>query len=163
MSEPQQPVELAEDGVPLDHIEKSVQELVELYGGQIVERRESAIQFSLPLRRAVASAGTISCTVSWTSDDRVKLICDRNVDAPRFQRILLLVAGVIGACMFMLWPFFPHENAYGTLAWMGGIMAIAVYLMTLRKTGGGIAYDFLQRLAMKQRSDANVEPPEISE
>jgi hypothetical protein len=158
-----QPVELAEDGVPLDHIEESVSELVELYGGQIVERREGAIEFSLPLRRAVASAGAISCKISWSSDNRVKLICDRNVDAPRFQRILLLVAGVIGACMFLLWPFFPHENAYGTLAWMGGIMAIAVYLMTLRKTSGGIAYDFLQRLAMKQRSDANVEPPEISE
>jgi hypothetical protein len=53
----------------------------------------------------------------------------------------------------MLWPFFPHEKAYGTLAWLGGVIAFAVYLMTLRKTSGGIAYDFLQRLAARQRAE----------
>lgn len=80
------------------------------------------------------------------------LSCDRDLDAPRAQRILLLLAGVAGAVLFMLWPFFPGQKQYGTLAWLGGIVAIAVYLMTLRRTSGGIAYDFLQRLAKNQRA-----------
>ena len=37
-----------------------------------------------------------------------------------------------------------------------GILAIAVYLMTLRKTSGGMAHDFLQRLATKQRNAGSV-------
>jgi hypothetical protein len=52
----------------------------------------------------------------------------------------------------MLWPFFPHERAWGSIAWLGGIVAIAVYLMTLRRSSGGIAVDFLQRLAERQRA-----------
>jgi hypothetical protein len=151
MSEPV-PVELTEDRVPIEHIEENLEELVDLYGGEITTRRERDVAFTLPLRRGVASSGSIECTISWTAEGLVKLVCDRNVDAPRIQRILLLVAGVIGSVMFMLWPFFPHETAYGTLAWTGGILAIAVYLMTLRKTSGGIAHDFLQRLAARQRN-----------
>jgi hypothetical protein len=89
----------------------------------------------------------------------VTITCDRDVDAPKTQRVLLLLAGVVGAVMFMLWPFFPGEKGYGTLAWLGGVIAIAVYLMTLRKTSGGIAYDFLQRLAARQRN-AGVPPAE---
>jgi hypothetical protein len=53
--------------------------------------------------------------------------------------------------MFMLWPFYPNERGWGSLAWLGGIIAIAVYLMTLRKASGGIAFDFLRRLAERQR------------
>jgi hypothetical protein len=60
----------------------------------------------------------------------------------------------------MLWPFFPGERAFGALAWLGGIIAIAVYLMTLRKTSGGIAYDFLQRLAARQRAEHTAEKTE---
>lgn len=152
MSEPR-PVELTEDRVPIANIEENLEELVDLYGGEITNRRESDCAFTLPLRRGVASAGTVECTLSWTAEGFVKLVCDRNVDAPRVQRILLLVAGVVGSVMFMLWPFFPHETGYGTLAWTGGILAIAVYLMTLRKTSGGIAHDFLQRLAKRQRNE----------
>lgn len=151
MSEPR-PVELTEDRVPIEHLEENLEELVDLYGGEITARRECERGFTLPLRRGVASAGTVECTLSWTAEGVVKLVCDRNVDAPRLQRILLLVAGVVGSVMFMLWPFFPYEKAYGTLAWTGGILAIAVYLMTLRKTSGGLAHDLLQRLATRQRS-----------
>jgi hypothetical protein len=81
----------------------------------------------------------------------VTLVCNRNVDAPKIQRILLLVAGAAGAVMFMLWPFFPGQKEYGTVAWLGGAIAIAVYVMSLRRSSGGIAYDFLQRLARRQR------------
>lgn len=147
-----QPVELSEDEVPLEGIGEAVEELIVLYGGAITATRENARDFTLPLRRGVASAGAVECSVSWAPPGDVTLVCSRNIDAPKTQRVLLLLAGVVGAVLFMLWPFFPHERVYGTLAWVGGIMAIAVYLMTLRKTSGGLAYDFLARLAARQRN-----------
>jgi len=145
------PVELTEDGVAIGGIEDAIGELVDLYGGEITASRERERAFTLPLRRGVASAGGVECILSWSPEGAVRLQCNRNVDAPKFQRILLLLAGVIGALLFMIWPFFPHEQGYGTLAAVGGIMSIAVYLMTLRKTSGGIASDFLQRLVRRQK------------
>jgi hypothetical protein len=162
MTETAAAVEFTEDRVPFDGIEESIEELVELYGGAITETRERAREFTLPLRRGMASGGAVECTISWAPDDAtdatVKLVCDRDVDAPKAQRILMLVAGVAGALMFMLWPFYPGEKEFGTLAWLGGVIAIAVYIMTLRKTSGGIASDFLRRLAARQRHDAAPEP-----
>jgi hypothetical protein len=150
-------VELTENRVPFAGIEDAIDELVEMYGGEVTARREGARDFLLPLRRGVATSGAVECTVSWAPDDErdatVRMVTNRNVDAPKTQRVLLLLAGVIGSVMFMLWPFFPGERAFGGLAWIGGIIAIAVYLMTLRKTSGGIAYDFLQRLAARQRTE----------
>ncbi|HEV7238128.1 MAG TPA: hypothetical protein VGQ36_02730 [Thermoanaerobaculia bacterium] len=149
-------VELTENRVPFAGIEDAIDELVEMYGGEVTARREGARDFLLPLRRGVASSGAVECTVSWAPDDErdatVRMVTNRNVDAPKTQRVLLLLAGVIGSVMFMLWPFFPGERAFGGLAWIGGIIAIAVYMMTLRKSSGGIAYDFLQRLAARQRN-----------
>jgi len=146
-------VELTEDRVPLEGIEASIEELVEMYGGEITATRDGARDLTLPLRRGVATSGSIACTMAW-SNDTVTLTCNRDVDAPRGQRIALLVAGVIGALLFMLWPFFPHERETGALAWLGGAIAIAVYLITLRRTSGGIAADFLQRVAARQRASS---------
>lgn len=150
------PLELTENRVPFAGIEDAIEELVDLYGGEVTEKREQARDFTLPLRRGMASGGGVECTVSWAPDDArdatVRLTANRNVDAPKLQRVLLLLAGVVGSVMFMLWPFFPGERAFGSLAWLGGVIAIAVYLMTLRKTSGGIAHDFLQRLAARQRA-----------
>jgi hypothetical protein len=105
----------------------------------------------------VAVSGGVECTVSWTagaaSEATVRLVCDREVDAPKFQRVLFLIAGVIGSVLFMLWPFFGKAaTEMGTLAWVGGLVALAVYFLTLRRTSGGVAYDFLQRLASRQRA-----------
>jgi len=51
-----------------------------------------------------------------------------------------------------MWPFFGKAaTQLGTLAWVGGFVALAVYFLTLRRTSGGLAYDFLQRLARRQR------------
>jgi hypothetical protein len=153
MTEPK-PVELTEDRIPLAGMAESIDELVDMYGGDVTARREQAREFTLPLRRG-GSGGAVACTVSWEAgsegDATVTLLCNRNVDAPKAQRVMLLIAGVIGAVMFMLWPFFPGERAWGTIAWLGGIITISVYLMTLRRSSGGIAYDFLQRLAERQR------------
>jgi hypothetical protein len=150
-------VTLTEDRIPREGLEACVEELVEVYGGEMKARSASGREFLLPLRRGVPTSGSIECSLSWTEDGEetaVTLACDRNVDAPKLQRILLLAAGVVGVVLFMLWPFYPHQKEFGTLAWLGGIIAIAVYFMSLKKTSGGIANDFLQRLAEQQRGRA---------
>ena len=148
--------EFIEDHVPFAGIEEAIDELVSMYGGGVTASRTNALEFTLPLRRGVATGGAVACTISWTPDDAteatVKLVCDRQIDAPKYQRILMLVAGVIGSLLFLVWPFFPHRKEWGTLAWLGGAVAFAVYLLSLRRTAGGIAYDFLRRLASRQRS-----------
>jgi len=151
----QQPVTFTEDRIPFEGIEDAVEDLVELYGGEVTERYDRERRFVLPLRRGLSTGGGVECTVSWAPNDAreatVTLTCNRDVDAPRAQRILLLAVGVAGALMFTVWPFVPHPLEFGALAWIGGAVAIAVYFLTLRKTSGGIAYDFLQRLARRQR------------
>ena len=150
------PVQFTEDRIPREGIEETVSELIDLYGGELTASHENERRFTLPLRRGIAAAGGVECTVSWaagdTGDAVVTLVCNRDVDAPKAQRVALLVAGVVGSLLFMIWPFFAHSKELGALAWIGGIIALAVYFMTLRKTSGGIAYDFLQRLARTQRS-----------
>jgi len=149
------PLELTEDRIPRDGIEESIAELVDLYGGEMKGERANERDFVLPLRRGLAVAGGVECTVSWALDEEttVKLVCSREVDAPKAQRVALLLAGVVGALLFTLWPFFAgHTNQLGALAWIGGIVALAVYFLTLKRTSGGLAADFLQRLAQRQRA-----------
>jgi hypothetical protein len=153
------PVELTEDRIPRDGIEETIAELVDLYGGEIKDERDNARDFVLPLRRGVATSGGVECTVSWAAEEQttVTLVCNREVDAPKAQRVALLLAGVAGALLFTLWPFFAGKtNQLGTLAWVGGIIALAVYFLTLKRTSGGIASDFLQRLARRQRARETV-------
>jgi hypothetical protein len=150
------PVELQEDRIPMAGIEETISNLIDLYGGELTASGANERRFTLPLRRGLAVAGGVECTVSWAPSEVgeaiVTLVCNRDVDAPRAQRVFLLVAGVAGSLLFMIWPFFLHSREMGTLAWIGGVVAFAVYLMTLRKTSGGIAHDFLRRLAREQRS-----------
>jgi hypothetical protein len=150
------PVQFTEDRIPLQGIEETISELIELYGGTLTASGDQSRTFTLPLRRGVAASGGIDCTLSWApegaGDAVVTLLCNRDIDAPKFQRVAFLVAGVLGSILFMLWPFFTHSRELGALAWIGGVIALAVYLMTLRKTSGGIAHDFLQRLARTQRA-----------
>ncbi len=150
------PVELQEDRIPMAGIEETISNLIDLYGGDLTASGANERRFTLPLRRGLAAAGGVECTVSWAPSEvgeaLVTLVCNRDVDAPKVQRVFLLVAGVIGSLLFMIWPFFLHSKELGTLAWIGGVVAFAVYFMTLRKTSGGIAHDFLRRLAREQRS-----------
>lgn len=154
-------VSFTEDRIPLEGIEETIEELVDLYGGSIETAKEQLREINLPLRRGVAQGGAVQCTITWTESEpgegSVTLVADREIDAPKAQRILFLVAGVIGSVMFLLWPFFPGEKEYGTLAWLGGLVAFAVYLLTLKKSSGGMVYDFLQRLAARQRVEFDEE------
>ncbi|HEX3071957.1 MAG TPA: hypothetical protein VHX14_25565 [Thermoanaerobaculia bacterium] len=150
------PVELQEDRIPMAGIEETISNLIDLYGGDLTASGANERRFTIPLRRGLAAAGGVECTISWAPSEvgeaLVTLVCNRDVDAPKVQRVFLLVAGVIGSLLFMIWPFFLHSKELGTLAWIGGVVAFAVYFMTLRKTSGGIAHDFLRRLAREQRS-----------
>lgn len=151
-------MQITEDHVPSEGIQETIHELVELYGGERVSSDEREERFTLPLRRGVAIGGGIECTVTWEpsvdAQTAVTLICERDVDAPKGQRVAMLVAGVIGGLLFTIWPFFPHQKELGTLGWMGGLVALCVYFLSLRKTSGGIASDFLQRVARTQRNRA---------
>ena len=153
--------EFVEDDVPFAGIEEAIEELVEIYGGEVTASRQNEREISLPLRRGVPTSGSIACTVSWAPRDpaaaTVKMVCDREVDAPKYQRILMLMAGVVGSLLFLMWPFFPQRREWGALAWIGGAVALAVYFLSLRRTAGGIAYDFLRRLASRQRAMSEVE------
>ena len=143
-------VEFTEDRVPTANIEENIAELVELYGGEIKAEREGAREVILPLRRGVATAGAVECNLTWAGDT-VTITANREIDAPKAQRVALLVIGVAGALLFTVWPFFAHARQSGALAVFGAIVAIAVYFMTLKKTSGGLAADFLNRLARRQR------------
>ena len=151
MSGDAQPVTFTEESVPISGIEEGIDEMVELYGGEITARDAGARRLTLPLRRGISVGGGVECRVSWSESGDVTMTCDREIDAPKWQRVLLLVAGVIGALLFTIWPFFPQRREVGALAWIGGAVAIAVYFLTLRRTSGGIALDFLQRLVQRQR------------
>lgn len=151
------PVEFTEDRIPTAGIDEAVDDLVELYGGEMRSSAERQRRFVLPFRRGVAVSGGVECTLSWSPNENdeatVTLRADRDVDAPKAQRIALLIVGVVGALCFTMWPFFGKQMSshLGTLAWVGGFVALAVYFITLKRTSGGIAYDFLHRLARRQR------------
>jgi len=156
-------VEFIEDRIPPAGIEEAIDDLVELYGGQVQSSAERERRFVLPLRRGVPVAGGVECTVSWAVEEEdqatVTLVCDRDVDAPKWQRVALLVVGVIGALMFTIWPFFgKNATKLGTVAVIGAFVAVAVFFLTLRRSSGGLAYDFLQRLARRQRDATTTGP-----
>lgn len=146
-------MEFIEDQVPTAGIEEAISDLVDLYGGEVKSERANARDFVLPLRRGVATAGAVECSVSW-AEETVTLTTNRDIDAPKLQRVALLAVGVIGALTFTVWPFFARARELGTLAWVGGLVALTVYFLTLKRTSGGLAYDFLRRLVKRQRQTA---------
>lgn len=150
-------MEFTEDRVPTAGIEEVIAELAELYGGEVKAERQNARDVILPLRRGVPTAGAVECSVTWDGDS-VTVTTNREIDAPKAQRVALLAVGVIGALMFTVWPFFAHARELGTLAWVGGLVALAVYFMTLKKTSGGLAADFLRRLVGRQRAAVTTDP-----
>ena len=60
-------MEFTEDRVPTANIEDTIAELVELYGGEVKAERANARDVILPLRRGMASAGAVECSVTWAA------------------------------------------------------------------------------------------------
>ncbi|HEY5610952.1 MAG TPA: hypothetical protein VIL97_07085 [Thermoanaerobaculia bacterium] len=141
-------IRFTEDAIPLEDIGETAAELVDLYGGSIDASSESEIRFTLPVRRGIGASGSIACEFSWSEEGIVTMVADAESSAAKAPRLILLVIGTAGAIPWLLWPFFPDM---GPAAVIGGLIAFAVYFMTLRRTGGGVAYDMLQRLARAQR------------
>ena len=151
-------VSLTETRVPLEGIAEAASELIELYGGHVTGTSDSELRFVLPVRRGAAASGGVESVLAWVEDDQsegtVTLTSDQNSAPPTFQRIALLVAGVVGSVLWLIWPFFP---AITPVAVIGGVIAFATYLITLRGTSSG-ASDLLQSLARTQRERAMEEP-----
>lgn len=151
-------IELQEDRVPLSGIDETAVEVVELYGGRVESSSAGSIRFFLPHRRGVAAGGGVECSLAWSSTGNdlgtVTLRAGREIDAPKLQHVAILVVGMIGALLWLLWPFFPN---LGTLSWIGGALAFAAYFLTLKRTPTGTASDLLHRLARAQRELAEGE------
>jgi len=142
---------VAEQDVPVERLAENARELIELYGGHIESESGGTLTFKLPSRRGVAAAGAIRCTLSWTesSPGKVDLALETGdyVPGPGLQHILLLVAGIVGSFMAMLWPFFPELAPAGGV---GAIVAFAAYLLTLRRSGANVVQDLFTRLVQGQ-------------
>lgn len=152
-------IRYSEDDVPLDGLEQTAAEVVETYGGRITSSDRGRMAFNLPRRRGAESAGFVSCVLEWPdAGDRgvVQLTADREIDASRPQRIALLIAGTIGALLFTVWPFFPE--VMGNVAGVGLVVAVAVYLLTLRQTPHSLVSDLLQQIVRAQDDGTEAEP-----
>jgi hypothetical protein len=151
-------VRFLEGRIPLEGIEETAEAVIELYGGRVSDRRADGVTFVLPQRRGVAAAGGVECRLDWEPDPDgvegeglVTLEAGKEITAPKIQTVLLLLVGSLGGLLFLLWPFFPD---LGPILWVGGVLAIATFLLTLRISPGGVAADLLQRLARAQRERA---------
>lgn len=145
-------IELIEDRIPLVGIRETAEDLVEINAGTVTSASDRGMSFTLPSRRGLPSAGEIECRMAWTANEEnlgtVTLSCTHAPDRPKFQQIAILGAGVIGAVLWMLWPFFP---GLGAASWIGAVMAFGAWWLTLKRSNPGVAAEFLQRLAAVQR------------
>lgn len=150
-SEIDKPIRYVEQEVPLAEIESSVDVVIETFGGNVLRRDSNRIEFSLPRRRGVAAAGHVQAAFAWSEtgagEGEVTIETGEELMLGRAQRIALLTAGVVGATLFIAWPYFPNS---GPVAWLGGLIALAVFLMTLRKTQHGTVATMLSRVVDMQ-------------
>ncbi|MGH9456058.1 MAG: hypothetical protein ACRD2J_00260 [Thermoanaerobaculia bacterium] len=143
--------EYVEDRVPLDDIAETIAAVVESHGGEVTATGAQSVSFSLPVRQGVAASGAIQGTVSWEESEEggvLTIRADDEVTRPSFSHVALLVAGTIGALLWLLWPFYP---ALGPASWVGGALAFAAYFLTLRRTRGGIVARLLEHIVDVQR------------
>lgn len=143
---------VTEQDLPLDDLTRNAHELIELYGGKVEGTDVGNLSFRLPSRRGVVAAGFIRCSLTWveTSAGRGDIAIETgdHVPGPGIQHILLLVAGIVGSFVAMLWPFFPSLTP---AAGVGAIIAFAAYLLTLRRSGANVVQDLFNRLVKRQK------------
>lgn len=147
-------VSYSEQDVPTEGISETAEDVIQMLGGRVVGREESALRFTIPRRRADESSGALECVLEWDveAEGTVRLTSDAEIEAGRMQRIALLVVGAAGALAFTLWPFFPMM---GPLAGVGLVLAIAVYLLTLRRSPHGLIGGLLHEIVRVQELRRN--------
>ena len=150
MTAPSQGISYREEDVPLENLGANAAEVVEFYGGRVLASGERMLQFQVPRKRGAGSSGSVACMLEWEAaagNGFVTLTADREIDAARPQRLALLIAGTVGALLFTVWPFFP---VMGNVAGVGLVVAVAVYLLSLRHTPHGIIASLLQQIVRAQ-------------
>jgi len=122
------------------------------------------LDFTLPSRRGVAASGAVKCFLEWSESaegiGRLRLVTGEDVDGPGPQQIALLVAGVVGSLAVILWPFFP---SLAPAAGVGAVLAVGAWLLTLRRSGAGVAANLLKKIVETQRDRAEWDEDEKDE
>ncbi|HVR43453.1 MAG TPA: hypothetical protein VMS56_08405 [Thermoanaerobaculia bacterium] len=158
MSEQAEPqVELVEDRIPLEGIRETIEAVIEAHGGETWSASADSIRFTLPVRQGVAVGGAIVGTIRWEPGEDggiVTVTAGERADPPRLSHIALLVAGTIGAILWILWPFYP---ALGPASWVGAALAFAAWFLTLRRTRGGVVARLLAHIAEEQRNSSMID------
>lgn len=155
MAEAGQGLDIGEDDVPLQGIAETATDWVELFAGKVQSTTAGRLDFTLPSRRGVAASGAVKCFLEWTESGeglgRLRLVTGEDVDGPGAQQIALLVAGVVGSLAVILWPFFP---SLAPAAGVGAVLAVGAWLLTLRRSGAGVAANLLKKIVETQRDRA---------
>jgi hypothetical protein len=154
------PYRLRESRVPLEGIEFTSRDLVEMFGGTVTREASGLLAFSMPAQRSVGARDLLDCELTWHAttepgDDEGVIEIASNVEPQSSPvRTALLTIGVVGALLWLVWPFFPN---LGTVSWIGAAVAFAAYFVSLKRSPSGTLYDFLQRLANIQRDARDVD------
>ena len=155
MGEADRGIDIGEDDVPLVGIAETATDWIELFAGRVQTTGDGRLDFTLPHRRGVAASGAVKCFLEWSGAEgtigRLRLVTGDDVDAPGPQQIALLVAGVVGSLACILWPFFP---SLAPAAGVGAVVAVGAWLLTLRRSGAGVAANLLRKIVETQRERA---------
>lgn len=164
MAEAERGLEIEEDDVPLQGIVETATDWIELFAGKVQTTTAGRLDFTLPSRRGVAASGAVKCFLEWDEREpgigRVRLVTGEDVDGPGTQQIALLVAGVAGSAAVILWPFIP---SLAPAAGVGAVMAVGAWLLTLRRSGAGVANNLMKKIVETQRDHAEWEKDEKDE
>jgi len=106
--------------------------------------RANARDVILPLAPRCATAGAVECNVAW-ADDTVTITTNRRSTPRRRNASRCWRWGWPGALLLPSAVLRARARARDACL-VGGLVALAVYFMTLKKTSGGLAADFLRRL-----------------
>lgn len=144
MSSPR--VRIVEDDVYLDGMESTVAEVVEDWGGEVVEMAPGTMSFRLGSEDHAPGG-----TMTWSGSGRgsVELHADRVLERPGRGRVALLAFGAFGALLWVMWPFM---GSLAALSWTGGVIAICVWLIALRTGTGGAATRLIKAVVAEQHA-----------
>ncbi|MGK2859847.1 MAG: hypothetical protein ACSLFQ_21840 [Thermoanaerobaculia bacterium] len=155
MDEADRHLDIGEDDVPLDGVDETASDWIELFAGRVQSTSVGRIDFTLPRRRGVAASGAVQCFIEWSESGegigRLRLVTGADVDGPGPQQIALLLAGLAGSLLVILWPFFP---SLAPAAGVGAVLAIGAWMLTLKRSGAGVAATLLRKIAETQRARA---------